>query len=321
MSQTADTTEEVLKQITTTDLGDSGTLPRAMFDEFFTEVQNESVILDMVRTVPMGRDKMRIPKLGVGERLRSSQAENTAQNDTGVSTDHVDLDAEKSSIYWSLTHETVDENPEREGLADTIMSLMAQQWAVDTEDLGFVGDSTGSGFVAQNDGWLKILQDRGAPTYDHKQDNTSDSTDNPTPQPISTDLFNQAIQTIDSKYLRADPAFLVNKKQVQAYANSLTDRQDGLGATVLMGDSDLTPFGYDIVGSAMVPENEAVFTVPENLIYGLRHNDTRINTLRESDEVFDNDLYAKYRLIGKDDFEVEDENAAVYISGIQSPTA
>lgn len=310
----ATNSKDVLKQITTSDLGNSGILPRKMFNEFFTEVQNESVILDMVRTVPMGRDKMRIPKLGVGERLRSAQAENTTQNETGVSTSHVDLDAEKSSIYWSLTHETVDENPEREQLADTIMNLMAQQWAVDTEDLGFTGDESGTGFVSQNDGWLTILQASGAPTYDHAGSGG-------TAQGINTQMFNETIQTLESKYLRTDPVFMLNKKQVQAYANSLTDRQDGLGASVLMSDSELTPFGFTIVGSAMVPENEGVFTDPRNLIYGLRHNDTRISTLTESDEVFDKDLYAKYRLIGKDDFQVEDSNAAVYISGIASPSA
>lgn len=312
-SKTLRENEEALKQITTTDFGEDGILPRSMFDEFFTEVQNESAILDRVRTITVGRSKTRIPKLGVGERLRQGQEENTTQDETNVSTDSVDIDCEKGSIYWSLTRETVEENPEREQVANTIMNLMAQQWSVDTEDLGLNGNTGGSGWVTQHDGWLQIAQDRGAPVYNH--DDAGDGSG--AAQPINTSLFHEAIQTLDSKYLRADPVFMVNEKQIQAYANALTDREDGLGANVLMGDSDLTPFNYDIVGSAMMPEGEALFTPPQNLIYALRYN-MRMAELNESDEVFDNDLYAKYKLVGKDDFEIEDENALVYVSGIEA---
>lgn len=310
----AATPQDSLNKITTGDLGDGGTLPREMFDEFFTEVQDESAVLDRVRTVPVGRSKTRIPKIGVGERLRSGQDENSTQSESGVNTGHIDIDCEKGSIYWSLTRETVEENPEREDLADTILSLMANQWAVDTEDLGFVGDESGSGFETQNDGWLTILNAESGPEFDYTDDSGND-------QAISTAMFNGAIQTIEPKYLRADPVFFANSQQVQAYANNLTEREDGLGATVLMGDSDLTPFGYDIVGSAMVPEGEAVFTPAQNLIYAQRYDDLRVEVLTESDEVFDNDLWAKYKIVGKDDFGVEDANAAVHITGIETVSA
>lgn len=310
---------EALKQITTGDLGSGGTLPREMFDEFFREVQDESAVLNRVRTVPVGRDKTRIPKIGVGERLRQGQAENTTQTESGVSTGSVDIDCSKGSIYWSLTRETVEENPEREQLADTIMTMMAQQWSVDSEDLAFNGDEAGSGWVTQNDGWFTIATARGAPTYDHSGDPDGDGT--VTAQPIDTSLFHESIQTLESKYLRADPVFMLNTKQFQEYANNLTEREDGLGATVLMGDSNLTPFNYDIVGSAMIPEGQGLFTPPQNLIYAQRYNDLRMEVLQESDEVFDNDLWAKYKIVGKDDFQIQDQNAVVNISGIQTTSA
>lgn len=307
------TPQDALKQITTTDLGDGGTLPREMFDEFFTEVQDESAVLNRVRTVPVGRSKTRIPKIGVGERLRTGQAENTSQTESGVNTDFVDIDCEKGSIYWSLTRETVEENPEREQLANTVMALMSQQWSVDTEDLGINGDASSTGFVAQNDGWITIATSRGSPVYHH--DDLGDGTG--TPQPINTAMFHETIQTVDSKYLRANPVFVLNTKQVQEYANNLSDRQDGFGATVLMGDSELTPFDHTLVGSAMVPEGQALFTPAQNLIYALRY-DLRVEVLNESDEVFDNDLFAKYKIVGKDDFEIEDENAVVRVDGIET---
>jgi len=310
---------DALKQITTGDLGDGGTLPRGMFDEFFTEVQDQSVVLDRVRTVPVGRSKTRIPKIGVGERLRQGQDENTTGTDQSdaVNTDYVDIDCEKGSIPWKLTRETVEENPERENLADKILSLMSQQWAVDTEDLAFVGDESDTGFVAQNNGWLKIAADRGSPIYHH--DDAGDGTG--TAQPVDNSLFHETIQTTDSKYLRADPVFMVNTKQMQEYMNTLVGREDGLGAQVLLGESDVNPFGYDIVGTPMVPEDQALFTPAQNLIYALRYDDVRVEVLQQSDEVFDNDLYAKYKIVGKDDFEIQDENGVVLVEGVEPVSA
>jgi len=314
MSQSADP-KDALDKVTTGDLAPGGELPRETFDEFFQEVQDESVVLDRVRTVPMGRSKQRIPKIGVGERLRRGQDENTGQGESNVNTGFVDMDAEKGSIYWSLTRETVEENPERDQLANTIMSLMAQQWSADTEDLAFVGDEAdGDAFINQNDGWFEILETRGAPVY-YQTDDGTPSTATGTPQPPDTEMFHDVIQTLDSKYLRDDPVFMMNIQQLQEYYNSLVGRNDGLGVAVLQGDTEVTPFNYDIVGSALIPESRGIFTTPQNLIYGLRYQ-LRMEVLQESDEVFDNDLFAKYKIVGKDDFQVEDENAAVRIEDI-----
>jgi hypothetical protein len=301
-----------LQKVTTGDLGTGGTLPREMFDEFFTGVQAQAELLDRVRTVPVGRSKTRIPKIGVGERLRRGQDEDTTQDEDGVNTDYVDIDCAKGSVHWSLTRETVEENPEREDLADTILSLMSNQWAVDTEDLGVNGDeSDADAFLNQNDGWLQIASARGMPTYAH-----TDSSGNP--QPVRSDLFHEAIQTMEDKYKRADPIFVMSDTQVQEYSFHLTERESGLGDAVLFGDSELTPFDYDILGLPTMPDTEALFTPAQNLIYALRY-DVRIDVLQESDEVFDNDLFAKYKIVGKDDFEIEDENAGVHITDIAAP--
>jgi len=305
--------KDSLNKVTTGDLGTGGTLPREMFDEFFTEVQAQAELLDRVRTVPVGRSKTRIPKLGVGERQRRGQDEDTAPaSEETVNTDFVDIDCEKGSVYWSLTRETVEENPEREDLADTIFSLMSQQWAVDTEDLGVNGDeSDADAFINQNDGWLTIASARGMPTYSHTDANGN-------PQPVRSDLFHEAIQTMEDKYERMGPIFVMSSSQVQEYAFHLTERESGLGDSVLFGDSELTPFDYDVLGLPTMPDTEALFTPAQNLIYALRY-DVRVEVLQESDEVFDNDLFAKYKIVGKDDFEIEDENAGVHITDIAAP--
>ena len=302
--------KDAMEKISTTDVS-GGVLPRELRDEWFEEVQDESVVLNRVRTVDMPREKMRVPKIGVGERLRTSQAEGTANSEAGVSTDSIDMDAEKGAVYWSLTREAVEDSVD--DVPDIVLSQMSQQWAVDTEDLGFNGDESTTGFTAQNDGWFTIAESRGAPVYHH--DDAGDGTGNP--QPINNDMFHGAIQTLDSKYLRSDPSFIVNQKQLQEYANNLIGREDGLGAQVLLGESEVNPFGYDVVGTAMCPEDKALFTPEENLLYGI-HRDVEIDVLEDSDDIHEQDLFAKYAIRARDDFQVEDENACVRIEGIQT---
>ena len=305
--------KDAMEKIDTTDVS-GGVLPRDLFDEWFQEVQDESVVLDRVRTVTMPREKMRVPKIGVGERLRESQAEGTANTEASVQTDSIDMDAEKGAVYWSLTTEAVEDAVD--SVPDIVLSQMSQQWAVDTEDLAFNGDESQTGFVAQNDGWFTIAETRGAPVYHH--DDAGDGTG--TPQPINNAMFHGAIQSLDSKYLRADPIFMVNTKQLQEYANNLIGREDGLGAQVLLGDAEVNPFGYDIVGSAMVPEDQALFTPSDNLLYGI-YREVEIDVLEESDDIHEQDLFAKYAIRARDDFQLEDENAAVRIEGIETVSA
>jgi len=316
MSNTArsENTDSMEKAIDTTDLS-GGVLPRDLFDEFFQEVQNETVVLDRIRTVDLPREKMTIPKIGVGERLMEAQAERSSNaEDDSVTTDGVDMDAVKTAIYWSLPQESVEDVVD--DVPDIVMGQMEQQFAVDAEDLGANGDESVSGFEAINDGWFKIAADRGSPVYYH--DDAGDGTG--ANQPVNTEMFDGAIRTLDSKYLRTEPVFMVNTKHVQQYFGQLESRNDGIGVAVLQGDTDVNPFGYDIVASPVFPENEALFTAPENLIWGL-HRDVELDVLEDSDEIHAQDLFAKYALRARHDYQVEDEDGVVRIEGIESPSA
>lgn len=314
-SARAENTDSMEKAIDTAGNLSGGVLPRDLFDEFFEEVQNETVVLDRIRTVDLPREKMTIPKIGVGERLMESQDERSSvTEDDSVTTDGVDMDAVKTTIQWSLPREAVEDVVD--DVPDIVLGQMEQQFAVDAEDLGANGDESASGFEAINDGWFTIAGDRGSPVYYH--DDAGDGTG--TNQPVDTSMFDGAIRTLDSKYLRTEPVFMVNTKHIQQYFGQLEGRNDGIGVAVLTGDMDVNPFGYDIVGSPVFPENEALFTAPENLIWGL-HRDVELDVLEDSDEIFDNDLLGKYALRARHDYQIEDENAVVRIEGIESPSA
>jgi len=132
-------------------------------------------------------------------------------------------------------------------------------------------------------------------------------------------MFDGAVRKLDSKYLRTDPVMMVNQKHIQQYFGELESRNDGIGVAVLQGDTDVNPFGYDIVGSPVFPKEEALFTAPENLIWGL-HREVEVDVLTESDEIHDKDLFAKYKIRARHDYQIEDEDAAVLVKGIEDPS-
>lgn len=315
MSSRKENTDAMEKAIDTTNDLNGGVLPADLFDEFFEEVQNQTAVLDRIRTVDLPRQKMDIPKIGVGERLMQAQSERTANaEDDSVTTDTVSMDTVKTAIYWSLPREAVEDTVD--DVPDIVLGQMEQQFAVDAEDLAANGDESLTGFEAINDGWFTIAAARSSPVYYH--DDLGDGTG--AAQPVNTSMFDGAIRTLDSKYLRNEPVFMVNTKHIQQYFGELESRNDGIGVAVLQGDTDVNPFGYDIVGSPVFPEDEALLTTPENLIWGL-HRDVEVDVLTDSDDIHEQDLFAKYALRARHDYQIEDENAVVRIEGIESPSA
>lgn len=302
------------ESIDTTALG-GAVMPRDLFDEFYQRVQEESILLDQVRTVTLDGEQEAIPKIGVGERLMRQVDEGESVEDHFVTADTgaVELEPEKTVIPWELTNEAVEDTVD--DVADIVLDKFETQFAADAQELGIIGDDGDADpFVGIKDGWLKILtEDTGddrlggatSPQYDHGGGG------------VNTALFDEVIQTMEQKYLRTDPAFIMSRRNVQEYKNFLTDRETGLGDSVLFGDNDLTPFGYDVVGVHGMPDNEAIFTNPENLIWALRR-DVEIDVLEKSDETLRRDLYARYAMRARHDYQVEDLQAAVHIDDIQT---
>lgn len=305
------------KDITTDGQLSGGVFPRELFDEWFQELQNETTVLDRIRVVDMPKPKMTIPKIGVGERLMSKagERENVAETED-VTTAGVDMDAVKTVVKWSLPAEAVEDVVA--DVPEIVLSKMRQQFAVDAEDLGANGTAeaaTPASFTEINKGWFQIAADRNSPVY--YNDDVGDGTG--AAQTISTSMFDAASRKLDSKYLRTDPAFLVNTKHIQQYFGELADRNDGLGVAVLQGDTDVNPFGYDIIGSPVFPTDKALFTAPENLIWGL-HREVELEVLENSDDTFDLDLHGKYKLSARHDYQIEDENGVVLVDGIADPS-
>lgn len=299
-----------------------GQFPRRLFEEFFQQVQEQAELLDRIRTVALDYHQQAIPQIGVGERLMQEVSEGNSVEDDfeSANTGQVDIDVKKTVVPWELTNESVEDTVD--DVADILLTKFQQQFAADAQELGVAGHESSPGtyfsgddqFFGINDGWLAIAEGQGSssriggnssmPSYDHGGGG------------VTTTLFDETILTIEQKYLRTDPIFLTSRKNVQRYKSFLTDKESGLGDAVLLGDADLTPFDFDVLGVFGMPDDKGLFTAPENLIWALRR-DMEIDVVENSDETLERDLFARYALRARHDYQIEDLDAGVVMTNIR----
>jgi len=321
-------------------------LPADVTEEFLERMQKESsAILGMVDTMTLERLDQDVPQFGVPQLSGSVRAEEgTRTSDSGVESGQVAFDA-SGQQYYILVQPTRDAlknthyGPEEFG--DYIVDQFVQRWG---NDVGLIGmranadngnlQSIGGAAELDNtfDGWIAIaegedtesdrigLEDTASGEVDTMPvvDNTDSNGNN---QAIDTDFFNSLIQTLDSRYRDPDrTVVLLNPDQVQHYAYNLTQREDPLGSAVIMGDSDLTPFDYDVVGVNGWPTNYAMFTDPDNLAFGL-YEEMELDQTTDTDQVYENRLHSRNWMEGQFDFQIKEMQAGVLGTGLEDPTA
>jgi len=302
-----------------------GQFPRRLFDEFFQQVQEQATLLNRIRTVALDFEQEAIPQIGVGERLMQEVSEGGSVEDNfeTARTGQVDIDVKKTVIPWEITNESVEDTVG--DVAEILLEKFRQQFAADAQELGVAGHESTPGtyfsgadsFFGINDGWLAIAE--GQDSSSRVDGNTSMATYDHGAGGVNTTLFDETILKIEQKFLRdeqMEPVFMTSRKNVQRYKRFLTDKETGLGDAVLLGESDLNPFGFDVIGVFGYPDNKGLFTPPKNLIWALRR-DVEIDVLENSDETLERDLFARYALRARHDYQIENLNAGVVMSNIR----
>lgn len=304
---------EVIKDVTTGDFSSGGQLNRQQFAEFYQEVQDETVAMDLVRTVPLDGPQYQIDKIGVGQRQLRAVGETSSASLRSISTGKVDLDVVKTSLPYELSREVVEDTLEYENTAEIILSHFTQQYAVDTEDLAWNGDTTftdgGSAteqFLTINDGWLKIANDRGAPYVDGGNET------------VDTEKFYTMAQMVDDKYHReGNNRFFMSRKNALEYKKQLSQRESNLGDQNVTSGEFMTPVGYPVTISPVMPHDKVLFADPQNLIHAV-HRDMRVDVTTESERVVLNDLFAQYNMTSRFDFEIEEADGVCLMDNIAS---
>lgn len=310
-------------------------LPRALFDRIIERAQEEAELLNMARVEDLPRKEMAVPQIGVDDLPGGSRNEEGSRTGTDqAASGAVELNTTDQFYYiqYDLKKEAVDNTMGANQIGEIIISQFERGWANGAQNIAINAGRSGSSLPAWADdtwdGWIAIAEGADTesdrigtgneadastmPTHDH-----SDSNGNP--QPLNTDLFNSTIQAVPERYRDPDDqVFLLSKTQVQEYHNQLTEREDGLGVAVLMGDNDVTPFEYDIVGVSFWPNDTAMLIDPDQLVYGIYEGMT-VEQIRQSDKTMDEALHSRNLLEGQFDLQIEELQSGALATNIAQP--
>lgn len=257
--------------MTLQDLASGGLLNRQQFNRFYRKVIDSPTILNEARTVVMSHDTMKIEKIGFGQRVLHPGQEGIALSDEQRSvptTSTVNLDAKEVIAEVNITYDTLENNIEKDGLYDTIMSMLAERVALDLEELIVNGDTDSS------DPYLAILDGIRKKATSHVVDMGG--------QPVTKELFKQLYGAVPPKYMRNPAAwrFYVSHANELEWRDQLASRGTQLGDQSQTTSHVASAYGVPVKGIAMLQQyevdgkdvNDAFLVHPRNILFGMSRN-------------------------------------------------
>lgn len=253
-----------------------GLLQPAQAAKFMRIMIKASKLLGMTTVVPMRSFQQTVEKIKFGSRIlhAGKEAQALAAGDR-VKPDFskVQLTAQLFKGEVRLDNEVLEDTIERGELRQTVMQLMAERIALDTEELLVLGDTASSDpFLAKVSGVIKLA--------------TSHVVDALATSPTKV-LFRDMIKSMPSEFLRDKKAlkFLTSVNAEIGYRDSLSDRGTVLGDKYTVEDADAMAFGIPVSPIPLFPENigtssqctDVILTDPKNINVGIWRN-IRIET-------------------------------------------
>jgi hypothetical protein len=179
------------------------------------------------------------------------------------------------------------------------MTLIAERAALDLEELALLGDTAHptDTYLQLKDGFLKQLTT-----------NVVDAAG----ATISRSVFKAAMKAMPDQYLRNLTALrhYVSVDNEIEYRDTVAERATGLGDNTIQGTAPVYAFGVPVEGVSLMPGSNALFTFPQNLIFGVQRQ-LHIET--------DKDISRREYIIvltARVDFKVEEPEAAVKVINI-----
>lgn len=244
-------------------------------DKFFQKVIDAPTIFRDVRNVQMGAPEMKIPKIGFGSRvLRAARGTGTGGfNDANVNSRYalaaervkpdfgmVELATKEFIAEIHLHDDLLEDNIEKDGLVDTIMSLLAERVALDLEELTLKGDTaSGDAYLASQNGILKLC---------------TSNVVNAASAPVSAAVFNNMKKALPTRFRRNLNAmrFYTSMDVESDYRLAVATRGTDLGDAVLTGNTPLPVLGVPMKGVALMPNANGLLINPQNVIFGIQRN-------------------------------------------------
>lgn len=255
---------------------------------FFRKIIDEPTLIRQVRQQQMNAPEMKIPKIGFGSRVLRP-APNTGSggfNDANVNSrylaaalrakpdfDQVTLSTTEYIAEIHLHDDLLEDNIEREAMADTIMTLLAERVALDLEELVIMGD-TGMSAGLDPDGYLRTLDG----VLKMSDANVVDATN----APISVNVYNDMKKSMPTRFRRnLSTLRYLNSMDVESdYRVQVASRGTALGDAILTGSAPLPVLGTPLQGVALMPEAQGLLIDPKNVIFGIQRN-VRIERQRD----------------------------------------
>ena len=310
--------------MTLADLSSGGLLNAEQSDKFIRIVQVQPTLLKQVRLVTMSSPQKNIDKIGFGSRILmpatsgvALDANTSATNRRSKpTTSQISLNTKEVIAEVRLPYDVIEDNIEQAGMGlgtgasnnsgkpvkgsfkDTIVQMIGERVALDLEELALLGD-TGSGdaYLALTDGYLKTVTSN---VVDHAAAG------------ITKTMFKNGLKALPKQYHRNLAALrnMVSVNQEIEYRDSLSNRDTGLGDSVIEGFRGVFGYGVPIEKTPMMPEAKGMLIHPKNMIWGIQR--------RISMEV-DKDITSRVFIIvvtARVDFQIEDELGAVLYENI-----
>lgn len=285
--------------LTTADLSggsNGGLLSPAQARQFIREAIEASVLLPEVRNESSDSPKFQVPRISLNSRVLRKGVQATRLVDADrvkPGTGLVELDTELFKGEVLVADEFFEDNVEREGASNTIMSMIAEAVGRDCEEIAIKSDTDRTGgedeTLDQFDGIIATLQDNlpAAQIIDASAETTA------------SDIFRKLIENLPSKYRRnyGELRIYVPTFVRDTYHAELGERATPLGDTAIV-DNLATRLAYrgipivelpllageDTINSVDVDYGTFAFlTHPRNIIAGW-HRRIRIEKFRDPRE-------------------------------------
>jgi len=299
-----------------------GLLTVGQADTFIANLIDQPTLLRQMRTQPMDRPSMELNKIGFGKRILRAATQTAGSRalsavavdgtsfDPSTSgeavarakpqTSKVTLNTKEVIAEILLPYEVLEDNIERGNMETLILQLIAERAALDLEELVISGDTslnTADPYLDMTDGVLKL-----ATSHIVDADGAS----------ISPAIFNSVLKALPTKYRRNRNAmrFFSSMDVEQDYRLALSTRGTGLGDAILTGQVDVPVFGVPLVGAALMPTTNLLFTNPQNLIFGIQRN------IRVESERLISEREVKIVLTARVAVQIEETDAVVKVTNL-----
>lgn len=247
-----------------------GLLQPAQAAKFMRIMIKSSRVLGMSTVVPMRSPKQLIEKIKFGSRILRAGNEATALSvgdRAKPDLSKVELNAQLFKAEVRLDNEVLEDNIERAELRQTIMQMMAERIALDTEEVVVSGDTASADpFLAKFEG---ILEQATSHVVD-----AAGAT-------ISKTVLKNMLRTMPSEFLRDKRAlkYLTSVNAEIAYRDGLADRATQAGDKYLEQDVPAVYNGIGVTDVPLFPEalggadrTAIILTDPKNVNIGIWRN-------------------------------------------------